>query len=27
LKHDLWFEGNELKWFNRHLKLFNRELK
>jgi hypothetical protein len=27
LKNDLWFEGNELKWFNRHLKLFNRELK
>ena len=27
LKNDLWFEGNELKWFNRHLKLFKREMK
>lgn len=27
LKNDLFFEGNELKWFNRHLKLFNREIK
>lgn len=27
LKDDLFFEGNELKWFNRHLRLFNREIK
>lgn len=27
IKDNLYFEGNELKWFNRHLRLFNREMK